>query len=200
MEDNIYEIIYMVRMGDPSALNILMDSFHETIACHVRRFCKDHPYEQFEQDDLIQEGMISLYGAAGTYRYDKCSSFDTYAYLLFENRLKNISRHARTNKEASVMNVYHLNEIVRGFDVEMIELIEQSDCLSMPEYVFAMKEAYDLLCETVMEMTEKQKMAVADWAHEICLHPYGKNGTKEDRRRQAMVHRVRQLIRNALEV
>ena len=88
MEDNIYEIIYMVRMGDPSALNILMDSFHETIACHVRRFCKDHPYEQFEQDDLIQEGMISLYGAAGTYRYDKCSSFDTYAYLLFENRLK----------------------------------------------------------------------------------------------------------------
>ena len=98
MEDNIYEIIYMVRMGDPSALNILMDSFHETIACHVRRFCKDRPYEQFEQDDLIQEGMFGLIQAIREYRADKAASFKTFAETCIRNRLYSALRAASRDK------------------------------------------------------------------------------------------------------
>ena len=113
MEDNIYEIIYMVRMGDPSALNILMDSFHETIACHVRRFCKDHPYEQFEQDDLIQEGMIGLFKAVQNYEPDQNSSFFSFAKLCISRQLYSAIEASRRKKHSplnSYVSLYDMTE------------------------------------------------------------------------------------------
>ena len=109
MEDNIYETIYMARTGDPSALRILIERVRPEMLHRTKQFCKLNAFLRYDQEDLMQESMICLYNALGTYRYDRKTSFMTYAYDLFDNRLKNIFRHSTSAKEASMINVLFLH-------------------------------------------------------------------------------------------
>ena len=201
MEDNIYETIYLARTGDPSALRILIERVRPEMLHRTKQFCKLNAFLRYDQEDLMQESMICLYNALGTYRYDRKTSFMTYAYDLFDNRLKNIFRHSTSAKEASMINVLFLHE--RSFgnwesDRELIDLLEQKDDLCKPEYVLQMNEAYEMILRTIEKMTYKQKQAVADWALNACKHPYGSKVTREQRRKQAMVYRVKRIIIEAL--
>lgn len=198
MEENINEIIYMVRMGDPNALELLMDAFREDVIHHVRKFCHKNPFMNYDQDDLIQEGMICLYNAVAFYRYDQKASFRMYAYLIFDNRLRNICRHSTTNKEYTNMNVYYLNDIMFGRNTEIIESIPQKDHLAEPEYVLAMNEAYRLLLDTLSDMTERQREAVFQWAAHVRRSAEGDSNTKEYRRNSAMITKVRKMILSEL--
>ena len=165
MEDNIYEIIYMVRMGDPSALNILMDSFHETIACHVRRFCKDNPYEQFEQDDLIQEGMIGLFKAIRDYDIGRDASFFTFADLCVSRQMYTAVQ-AAGRKKHSPLNTYislysNPPEKEGGEEGELVNsLISKADL--NPEDLLIDKENVELIEKTIEKELSSFEKQVLD--------------------------------------
>ena len=202
MEDNIYELVYMSRMGDPAALALLMEQFHDQTVRHIKKFCEEYDQMNLEMEDLLQESRISLYTAVRTYRYGMNTSFRTYAYTLLDNRLKSILRNMRTNKAKSNLNTMSLNGIYCYSETlhECVDLIEQKDSLANPEYVLVMHEAYEVLCDTINEMSEKQREAVFRWVNDQCVRPYRKGGTKEERNSAVMINHTKKKIREVLGV
>ena len=91
-----------------------------------------------EMDDLIQEGMISLYLSIFTYQKER-SSFSTYAYMCISSRLKNVVKKDRTYKtkilseavllendavsNCSVEDEYIIKEEMKSFRIMLFELL-----------------------------------------------------------------------------
>ena len=188
------QLIKKLRDGDSRIIDYIMEKYKNL----VRKEANAMYLLGGETDDLIQEGMICLYNAVAYYRYDQKASFRMYAYLIFDNRLRNICRHSTTNKEYTNMNVYYLNDIMFGRNMEIVESIPQKDHLAEPEYVLAMNEAYRLLLETISDMTERQREAVFQWAAHVRRSAEGDSNTKEYRRNSAMITKVRKMILSEL--
>lgn len=77
------KLVNLSRSGDKAAENYLLTRYKSIVRMKARAFF----LVGGDSDDLIQEGMIALYNAIGTYDETKNASFMTFASLCIDKKL-----------------------------------------------------------------------------------------------------------------
>lgn len=76
-------LVKRAQEGDSRATEVLLRRYSNAVRARARRFF----LVGGETDDLVQEGMIGLYAAIGSYRDDAGKSFKNFAYLCVTRRI-----------------------------------------------------------------------------------------------------------------
>ena len=81
---NDYELIYLIKEGNESALNFFFDKYEKYIKKIVYSIYQN---EEFDMEDCIQEGRISLYECIYKYNDDSETSFFSFFTVVFKRKL-----------------------------------------------------------------------------------------------------------------
>jgi len=88
------ELIMMLRNGDESVMDYIMDKYKKT----VRNKAKALYLMGGDEDDLIQEGMIGLFKAVVDYKPERDASFYTFANLCISRQMYTAIESSRRKK------------------------------------------------------------------------------------------------------
>lgn len=103
----------LCRQGSKEAESELAAAYLETI----RRIASKYYVVGLEQDDLVQEGLIGLLQAAKAYRPESGCSFQTYACVCVNNRIKKLIEYTNTNKYSMVSHAINIDEFDLSADL-----------------------------------------------------------------------------------
>ena len=144
-EHNDEYYVDLVRKGDETACEYLLDKYKPTVRVVTRSFY----LVGAEGEDIVQEGMIGLYKAICSYSSDKNVPFAAYAKLCIRSQI------ITAIKNASRMKHKPLNEYVS---------IEDQNLLSMevggPEEQFITEESYEILSNKINDILSKFEISV----------------------------------------
>ena len=103
---NDYELVYMVKENDDSALEKIFEKYKPVINKLTLKYFKIYKKIGISKDDIIQEARIGLMNALNTFNENQ-NLFYSYAYVCMERQLINYCR-SYDNKKNYAIN-YSLN-------------------------------------------------------------------------------------------
>lgn len=141
------EIIKLIKSGDKSALDFIMNKYKEVVNIKVSKYF----IIGAEKEDIVQEGLIGLYKAIKNFDPEKENSFKTFANLCIERQLitaiktSNRQKHMPLNSYLSLnMSAYEddeADEVIDVFDSNQIE--DPLDTITKKEYYMEIENAID---------------------------------------------------------
>lgn len=144
---NDEEVIKLVKTGDRSALDYIMNKYRDVVNIKVSKYF----IIGAEKEDIVQEGLIGLYKAIKNFNQEKENSFKTFANLCIERQLitaiksSNRQKHMPLNSYLSLnMSAYEDEEaesVIDVFDSNMIE--DPLDTITKKEYYMEIENAID---------------------------------------------------------
>ncbi|MCI8482423.1 MAG: RNA polymerase sporulation sigma factor SigH [Clostridia bacterium] len=116
------QIIEVIQAGDNTALNYLMNKYHDLVNMKASKFFMVGA----ERDDIIQEGLIGLYKATKAFNVDKQNSFKTFANLCIERQLITALKTSNRQKNIPLNSAFSLNSAAyeENEDVPVIDILE----------------------------------------------------------------------------
>lgn len=139
-QENIW--LELSRQGDKEAEARLADSYLDTI----KRIASNYHHIAIEQDDLVQEGLIALLSAVKTYRPDSDCSFETYACICINNRMKKLIEHVNSGKYSIVSHAANIDDFNFSDDLSKTpeeRLIEQEKLGKLNESLDNLLSAFE---------------------------------------------------------
>lgn len=141
------EVIKIVKTGDKSALDYIMNKYRDVVNIKVSKYF----IIGAEKEDIVQEGLIGLYKAIKNFNQEKENSFKTFANLCIERQLitaiksSNRQKHMPLNSYLSLnMSAYEDEEAETVIDVFDSNLIEDPlDTITKKEYYMEIENAID---------------------------------------------------------
>lgn len=98
---NEEELLKLAQSGNEKALNDLMEAYKPLVTVLARKYFLINA----TLDDLIQEGMLGLFKAFRSYKFDNSTSFKTYASLLIKRQIQ--SALIKNNRDKNLpLNTY----------------------------------------------------------------------------------------------
>ena len=144
------ELIYIIKSGDKSAANYLINRYKNLVNIKVSKYY----IAGAEKDDLIQEGMIGLFKAIKCYSSEQNNSFKTFANLCVDRQIitaiktSNRQKHMPLNSYLSLnMSAYDSEDdendttIMEVFNNDTIE--DPLDTLTKKEYYKSVEDTID---------------------------------------------------------
>ncbi|MCR5146667.1 MAG: RNA polymerase sporulation sigma factor SigH [Clostridia bacterium] len=141
------EVIKLIKTGDKSALDYIMNKYRDVVNIKVSKYF----IIGAEKEDIVQEGLIGLYKAIKNFNQEKENSFKTFANLCIERQLitaiksSNRQKHMPLNSYLSLnMSAYEDEEAESVIDVFDSNLIEDPlDTITKKEYYMEIENAID---------------------------------------------------------
>ena len=130
------QLAMLAQMGDKKAMDILLNKYKMFVNNRVKKFF----LAGATHDDVLQEGMIGLFGAIMSYRPEKNDSFPAFASMCIRRRMVNVFENAKRQKNLPLNTYVSLNKPVNDDD----EGRTLGDILEVkgpnPEEIFLIKE------------------------------------------------------------
>lgn len=160
MEYNPYELIYMSRTEDASALAALFAQY-QSYFLYLRDTVtkRNHPYGEAEEEILL-EMRIGLLEACQRYREDQPASWRTFLTVVLKRRAVNVLRKA---------DIRDWREYTMSFDAlvkeeeSVYECFSQTDRFAEPEYCMHYAEARNKLERVIQKMDQEEQTYVYLW-------------------------------------
>lgn len=144
------DLIQVVKSGDKSALEYLIDRYKSLVNMKVSRYY----IIGAEKEDIVQEGLIGLFKAIKNYQPEKQSSFKNFANMCIERQLitaiktSNRQKHMPLNSYLSLnMNAYDNNDENQN-DADLIEILN-ANLVEDPLDTITQKEYYKIIENTI---------------------------------------------------
>lgn len=144
---NDEEIIKLIKSGDNSALDYIMEKYKDVVNIKVSKYF----IVGAEKEDIMQEGLIGLYKAIKSFDAEKENSFKTFANLCIERQLitaiktSNRQKHMPLNSYLSLnKSAYEDEEAESVLDVfESNQIEDPLDTITKKEYYIEIENAID---------------------------------------------------------
>ena len=120
-------LIKLAQSGNSNAQDELIDAYKNMVKKIARTFF----IMGADFEDIVQEGMIGLFGAIRSYDADKNASFETYASICINRHILNALKNASRKKHAPLNSYVPLD-----FDVGSLNLPVKDS----PENLLILKE------------------------------------------------------------
>jgi len=154
------DLIEIIKSGDKSALEYLINRYKELVNIKVSRYY----IIGAERDDIVQEGLIGLFKAIKCYKPDQDNSFKSFANMCIERQLitaiktSNRQKHMPLNSYLSLnMSAYDEENddtpIMEVFNSSIVE--DPLDTITKKEYYASVESAID----KVLSDFEKQVLS-----------------------------------------
>lgn len=144
---NDEDLINIIKSGDKSALEFLINKYKELVNMKVSKFFMIGA----EREDIMQEGLIGLFKAVKNYNPDKQNSFKTFANLCIERQLITAIKSSNRQKHMPLNSYLSLNEsayeedeessLIDIFDAHQME--DPLDTITKKEYYKTLENAID---------------------------------------------------------
>lgn len=108
------DLIKIIKSGDKSALEFIIDKYKELVNMKVSKFFMVGA----EKEDIIQEGLIGLFKAVKSYNPEKQNSFKTFANLCIERQLITAIKTSNRQKHIPLNSYLSLNTAAYEDDEE----------------------------------------------------------------------------------
>ena len=134
------KLVEMIKMGDKSALNYLLNKYKDVVIMKTSRFF----IIGAEKDDMIQEGFWGLYKAIQCFDPEKQNSFKTFANLCIERQLITVIKTSNRQKNLPLNSSFSLNISAydENEDVSILDILE-SKTVEDPLETIIKREYYE---------------------------------------------------------
>ena len=147
---NVYELLYMARQKDETALQLLIEQFQPIF---YKTYYQLKPFWSFlDFDECYQAYLIGLNNALYYYREDKFTKFGNFVYLCTTREIKAVIRRESAKKDSVFFSATSLDKKLNDSDdIYMIDTISDysSDPLRIIKANALEKEAFRLLDKKV---------------------------------------------------
>ena len=146
---NDEDLIEVIKLGDKSAFNYLINRYKELVNIKVSKYF----IIGAEREDIIQEGLIGLFKAIKSYKPNMKSSFKSFANMCIERQLitaiksSNRQKHLPLNSYLS-LNISAYNEEESDSDTALIDVFD-SALIEDPLDTITKKEYYKKIEDTI---------------------------------------------------
>lgn len=120
-----------VIIGDDIAFEVLSARYLNLIYSTAYKYSK-YLYD-YDINDLVQEGLITMHFVCNHYSEDKNASFKNFLILCIENRYKNLLKTAQNKKAVPKDMLVPLTQQVEN--ISDINALDMSEVLETKEYV-----------------------------------------------------------------
>ncbi len=103
-------LVLRAQRGDGGAAEEILLRYKSAVRARARQFF----LEGGETEDLVQEGMIGLYGAIGAYRSESGKSFKNFAYLCVTRRIYDVLRAAGKKPKTEEGSAFDFDNLSGG--------------------------------------------------------------------------------------
>ncbi len=134
------EVIALIKEGDKSALDYLLNKYKEVIKMKTNRFF----IIGAEKEDMIQEGFWGLYKAIQSFDAEKQNSFRTFANLCIERQLITVIKTSNRQKNIPLNSSFSLNTAAydENDDVSVLDVLD-TNTVEDPLETIIKKEYYE---------------------------------------------------------
>ena len=142
------ELIEVIRTGNKSALEYLINRYRELVNIKVSRYY----IIGAEREDIVQEGLIGLFKAIKCYKADQHNSFKSFANMCVERQLITAIKTSNRQKHMPLNSYLSLNMSAydeENDDTPILEVFQSSiiedplDTLTKKEYYTSVENAID---------------------------------------------------------
>ena len=152
---NDYELLYMMRAGDPMAFELLLEKYEDYVKYLMSKYAEYIGTPT--KEELYQECRILFVSLADSYREDQNCRFLTYLVNGIRNRINNYYRVQRRNQ--SQFNFVSLDSCVReDAGATLLDLIDPKNAFFQPEFEWRYAALVEELRTVLMSLSEKEKM------------------------------------------
>ena len=143
------DLIKMIRSGDKSALEYLINRYKNLVNIKVSKYYMVGA----EREDIVQEGLIGLYKAIKSFQPDKQNSFKNFASICIDRQLITAIKTSNRQKHIPINSYISLNKEAYENDEEsssdLIEILNAKtvedplDTLTKKEYYKSVENTID---------------------------------------------------------
>lgn len=134
------ELINIIKAGDKSALNFLLEKYKELVNMKAAKYF----IIGAEKEDIFQEGMIGLFKAIKSFNPEKQNSFKTFANLCIERQLITAIKTSNRQKHMPLNSYLSLNTTAyEEEDSDAVIDILDSHTIEDPLDTITKKEYYE---------------------------------------------------------
>ena len=143
------DLVEIIKSGDKSALNCLLNRYKELVNIKVSKYFMVGA----EKEDIVQEGLIGLFKAIKSYKIGMQNSFKSFANMCIERQLitaiksSNRQKHMPLNSYLS-LNISAYDEQESNSDTTLMDIFD-SNMIEDPLDTITKKEYYQNLEETI---------------------------------------------------
>ncbi len=141
--DQESELIVAAQSGDEAASAKLMARYRSFVRCKARSYF----LAGADRDDVIQEGMIGLYKAIRDFKFERQTSFRSFAELCITRQLITAIKTAKRQKHSPLNTYVSLNRAATG-DEEgeriLSDILAAREVCDPAELVISEWEAVDI--------------------------------------------------------
>ena len=101
--ENDETLVSQIQQGNGEMFQIIAERYFSIIEI------KANSIASTDTEDIIQEGLMGLWGAVQTYKTDKNTSFKTYAFKCIENAMRSAVKKGKGKKQIPQGNIVYLN-------------------------------------------------------------------------------------------
>lgn len=160
MEYNPYELIYMNRSSDPTALTVLFAQY-QSYFLYLRDTVTKKAYAHNDaQDEILLEMRIGLLDACERYREDQAASWRTFLTVVLKRRAVNVLRKADVRDWME--HTIAFESLVKEEET-VYDCFSQTDAFAEPEYCLQYAEAKNKLERVIQKLNKEEQTYIYLW-------------------------------------
>ena len=162
MSENIYELMYMSRMGDEYAFKALLNFFQVQINTEVEIVISKYRSLRCYEEDLKQEALIVVPDALDAYREDKQCGVITFVYLVIRRRIHTSMRRYFALSRVHLMNsVSYSSYIEENGGSYYLQSIEEER--NNPAFLVRYNDAIRRVEEANLKLSPSDQQVLTMW-------------------------------------
>lgn len=184
---NMNELLYLIRMGDPSALRDLLKELEQPIEIRVCLQIREDENLRFQFEDMKQVASLSVLKSIDSYAEGKGTSFRTFALFCARRAITDYARQSRTQHQVNY------GERIFIEDCEALSAhLKSHNGLGDPVYYLSFNEAKERLDRCYRAMKKKEKDVFHTWQKGLSYREGCQElGLLSDRQYEGRLRRVR---------
>ncbi len=194
---NVYELVYMSRMGDENALATLLSYCTPIFYKEVKKIMDGNVKLKMYFEDFVQEAVIAFYYAIDRYREDQEASFMTFLMVVVHRKLLSLTRHYLNNRTVQMHDTLSLDKLVHDEDT-MYDYVQNRNSLHNPVFNLHVQDCYDNVVKTLNDLKPVEKEVFALWKSGASYTDASKELGMSYKAFDGHVQRIKRKIRKAV--
>lgn len=160
MNENPYELMYLIHRGDHAALSRLLCLFLPSYRKQARRYLTRSPRCYSYWEDIVQEASTTLLTAVNTYREDIGTCFEAYATVISRRRI--VQSLHWYSKVLGNSNEISLDEVFSE-EGSYYDVLPQRNACFEPPYMMEYNSVKERLGEIYDGLNQNEKQIFTAW-------------------------------------
>lgn len=166
---NDYELLYMIRQNDDLAKKIIIKKYYRVIYLIIHSCLNNYTPKGVEQEELFQEGLISLFDAIDSFREDIEAPFYSFSFLCMKRHIKTQIRKYNSKGTRQFYNSLSLDmKISEDDNLYLQDLISQEQYGKTSYITYFEDDLKELLASDFLSNIEKKvlKLRVEGYSYQ----------------------------------